>query len=72
METATKFTKIDKNTYAFDTGEKVNISNTDWSVEHIISRSGSGWTLARRVVNGICRGGSVHFKTLKGAMESCE
>lgn len=72
MEATVKFTKIDKNTYAFDTGMKVNISNTDWTVEHIIRRSGAGWTLHRRVVNGICQGGSVYFKTLKGAMEACE
>lgn len=64
--------KIDKDTYVCDTGVKVNVMNTDWPVEHFVRRSGSGWTLHRRVVNGICQGGAVHFRTLKSAMEACE
>lgn len=65
-----EWVKIGTSYYA-KVGENV-IMNTAWPIEHHIHKSGSGWIVHRRVSNGICHGGSVHFRTLRMAKVSVE
>ena len=46
------------------------INGTDWPVEHMVRRCGRTYYADRRVVNGVCEGGTVGFRSKKAAIEA--
>lgn len=45
---------------------------TDWPVEHMVRRCGRTYYLDRRVIRGICHGGTLGFRTKAAAIAAAD